>query len=111
MLNLAMTRHVSQFLLPKKIKKIKEHGPRDSFRDEKKIKKLIKSKKQKKITEKTNHEKKNILKFLNNRPVWFQFYKLETEKNKPNRTQTEKNPSQTGKKSSQTEKPSQIRKN
>ena len=55
MLNLAMTRHVSQFLLPKKIK---EHGPRNSFRDEKKIKKLIKSKKQKKITEKTNHEKK-----------------------------------------------------
>ena len=55
MLNLAMTRHVSQFLLQKKIK---EHGPRDSFRDEKKIKKLIKFKKQKKITEKTNHEKK-----------------------------------------------------
>jgi hypothetical protein len=44
MLNLAMTRHVSQFLL---LKKIKEHGPRDSWTDEKKIEKLIKSRNQK----------------------------------------------------------------
>jgi hypothetical protein len=51
----------------------------------------------------------NRLKFLKNRPVWFQFFKPETEKTEPNPNlkKSEKNepkPSQTKKKRAKTEK-------
>ena len=52
----------------------------------KKTEKQIKSRK-------LNREKKliKLIKIKKNQPVRFRFYKFETEKTEPNRTQTEKN--------------------
>jgi hypothetical protein len=64
----------------------------------KNIEKLIKLKKlKKKKLKKSNREKKpiRILKRLSD-SVWFQFYKLETEKTEPNPNRKKK-PSKTGK--------------
>jgi len=60
-----------------------------NFRGEQKNQK---TKKTEKNNRKNRTVKKNQLKFWKNRPVWFRFYKPETEK-----TKSEKKPSQTGK--------------
>jgi hypothetical protein len=67
--------------------------------EKKKTEKPIKLRKPEKNNRKNRTVKKNRLKFLKNRPVWFRFYKPETEKtesnpnrkNRKNRIEPEKN--------------------